>query len=229
MQAAGLANASAESPDVAARIRFVPGDMSDFDLSMEFGLVVIGFRSFQVLHEPAQQRGCLAAIHRHLRPRGLLAFHIFDPLLDRCAPTEAASAPVDRGSVRHPVSGNLVSLTVLARQNDPIRQQARELWEFRELDAAGGVLRREQEVLTMRWTYRHEMRYLLELAGLRVRSEWSDFRGSAPAYGKEQVWVAQRPAHVSELFDVGDSGGSDIARHKDRYISDAVDPRSPGA
>ena len=99
---------------------------------------------------------------------------------------------------------------MLERKNDPLRQQARELWEFRELDAAGGVLRREQEVLTMRWTYRHEMRYLLELAGFVVRSEWSDFRGSPPAYGKEQVWVAQRPA--VRACRPGESG-IDIARH----------------
>lgn len=32
---------------------------------------------------------------------------------------------------------------------------------------------------------------------------------------------------VSVLFDLGDSGGSDIARHKDDYIGEAVDAANP--
>jgi hypothetical protein len=32
---------------------------------------------------------------------------------------------------------------------------------------------------------------------------------------------------VSVLFDLGDSGGSDIARHKDEYIGEAVDAANP--
>lgn len=44
----------------------------------------------------------------------------------------------------------------------------------------------------MRWTYRYEMRHLLELSGFSVESESSDFLGSPPAYAREQVWVAQR-------------------------------------
>jgi hypothetical protein len=36
----------------------------------------------------------------------------------------------------------------------------------------------------------------------------------------------ERPAqgaHISAIFDLGDSGGSDIARFKDEYIGDAVE------
>ena len=32
-----------------------------------------------------------------------------------------------------------------------------------------------------------------------------------------------RTADVRVLFDLGDSGGSDIARHKDAYLADAFD------
>jgi hypothetical protein len=44
----------------------------------------------------------------------------------------------------------------------------------------------------MRWTYRYELRHLLELAGLTVRAEYSDFRGSPPRYGGEIIAVAHR-------------------------------------
>ena len=48
------------------------------------------------------------------------------------------------------------------------------------------------ELLELRWTYRSELRHLLELCGFAVRAEHGDFRGSAPAYGQEQVWVVER-------------------------------------
>jgi hypothetical protein len=35
---------------------------------------------------------------------------------------------------------------------------------------------------------------------------------------------AERPkAHISEIFGIGSSGGSNIAKHKDRYIGEAVE------
>ena len=37
-----------------------------------------------------------------------------------------------------------------------------------------------------------------------------------------------RTAEVSALFDLGDSGGSDIARHKDGYLADAFDANANG-
>jgi hypothetical protein len=82
---------------------------------------------------------------------------------------------------------------VLHRTTEPLRQVMTELWEFVELDDSGSVLRRDLETLHLRWTYRFEMRYLLEICGFEVEAEFSDFRGSPPAYSAEQVWVARRP------------------------------------
>jgi hypothetical protein len=46
--------------------------------------------------------------------------------------------------------------------------------------------------LTLRSTYRHEMRHLLELEGSEPLSEHSDYDGSPPAYGQEQIWLARK-------------------------------------
>jgi hypothetical protein len=48
--------------------------------------------------------------------------------------------------------------------------------------------------------YRYETRYLLELAGFKVLSEYSDFKGSAPRYGAEQVWVSRAAAPELRVF-----------------------------
>jgi hypothetical protein len=48
--------------------------------------------------------------------------------------------------------------------------------------------------MALRWTYRHELRHLLELCGFAIEAEYSDFAGAAPAYGEELIVVARRGA-----------------------------------
>jgi len=45
--------------------------------------------------------------------------------------------------------------------------------------------------MVLRWTYRWEMHHLLNLCGFAVEAEYSDFVGSAPAYGKELIVVVR--------------------------------------
>ena len=44
--------------------------------------------------------------------------------------------------------------------------------------------------MALRWTWRWELRHLLELCGFGVEAEYSNFARSAPAYGKELIMVA---------------------------------------
>jgi SAM-dependent methyltransferase len=182
-----------EPAEVRDRVRLVQGDMAAFDLGERFGLAVIPFRGFQIITTPQAQRNCLTSVHTHLRPGGILVLHLFDPLLQTLVPEETAAPHPDRGTVRHPQTGNEVRVRVLSRRNDPLRQVFDEEWLFEEVDAGGAVVRGERETLSLRWTYRYEMRYLLEVAGFTELVEYSDFRSSPPAYGREQVWLARRP------------------------------------
>jgi SAM-dependent methyltransferase len=181
----------ATMPEDARKLaRFVQGDMADFRLDQTFALAIIPYRVFQVLITPEEQRRCLECIHRHLRPGGRLIVNLFDPQLPRCVP----DAPFDsqEQTVRHPTTGNAVKVEIIQHSNDPVRQVLTEVWRFTELDGTGQVLRQEEEVLTLRWTHRQEMRYLFELAGFEAEAEFSDFQGSPPAYGREQVWVVRQ-------------------------------------
>ena len=59
------------------------------------------------------------------------------------------------------------------------------------IDDAGRVVSTEETSWALRWTLRQEMIWLLELCGLQPVEQWSDFHRAAPAYGKEQIWVAR--------------------------------------
>ncbi len=177
-------------PALQTAIRLVPGDLAKFDLDERFDAVLIPARSFMFMLTIEQQRACLARVHRHLRPGGVTAIHLFDPLLDLCVPGRKPGRTETRDD---PVTGHAIRVDVLFREDDPLAQTVREVWRFSEIATSGEVLRSEEEELVMRWTYRYEMRHLLELAGFTDAVEYSDFAGSPPAYGREQVWIARRP------------------------------------
>jgi len=115
---------------------------------------------------------------------------LFDPKYEYLVP--GSRPPHERlEDVVHPDRGTRVTVAIGERTLDPVRQVMREVWTFREHDAGGAVLLEESEILSLRWSFRHEMRHLFARAGIEVEAEYSDFQGSPPAYGKEQVWVVR--------------------------------------
>jgi ubiquinone/menaquinone biosynthesis C-methylase UbiE len=171
-------------------LRFVRGNMRRFTLPKRFGLVVIAYRAFQHLLTIEDQRSCLEHVRRHLRPRGRLAVHLFDPKLDACVPVNAPAVS-KRPAARDPMTGEDVSVTVTDHRNDPVTQTFSEIWRW-TVAKDGSIVRTFDDELRLRWTYRYEMRHLLELAGFTSAIEYSDFKKSPPRYAAEQVWVASR-------------------------------------
>lgn len=179
---------------VSERAKFVTGDITNFDLDQRFPLIICPFRSFQMLLTVEQERDCLRVVYRHLEDGGRFIVALFDPKLEYLVPGGVpARTSMRMGEpVRHPATGNDVVVDAMERENDPLTQTFVERWRFREMDPAGRVVREEWENLPMRWIYRYEMRYLLELSGFDIEAEYSNFEGTPPAYGGEQVWVARR-------------------------------------
>lgn len=174
--------------EAARRLHLRHGDMCEFELSQRFAFIVVAFRSFQNLLDPEAQGRCLVCLRKHLAPNGKAIINLFDPRYDLILPGRQENPRLPRDFI-HPASGNHVHVETLERVNDPFTQTFRERWRFSEIDSNGGVVRQEEECLQMRWTFRYEMRHLLEGCGFVVESEYSDFQRSPPEYGKEQIWV----------------------------------------
>ncbi|MBI2922830.1 MAG: class I SAM-dependent methyltransferase [Planctomycetes bacterium] len=169
---------------------FVRGNMRKFDLGRRFRLILIPFRSFQSMLTPEEQRDCLRCVRRHLAPGGLFIVNIFDPKLEYCVPGRSKVISRYR-KVTDPATGARANLEVLSRDNDALRQILREKWHFIVRDRRGRLIRRMNRELAIRWTYRTEMAHLLELEGFEPVACHGDFRGGAPRYGSEQVWVCR--------------------------------------
>jgi SAM-dependent methyltransferase len=176
-------------PELAARVRLVEADMTDFALGREFALALIPARAFQILTEPSAQRATLTRIRKHLRPGGYLVLDLFDPRFELLL-AQADSAGLER-EARDQATGDLVRRQVLARHVDFLRQTLSETLRIERFDASGKLLEHEETSWTLRWMMRQEVQYLLELCGFAPVAEYSDFRRSPPAYGKEQIWIAR--------------------------------------
>ena len=59
------------------------------------------------------------------------------------------------------------------------------------IDPAGIRVAAEETSWALRWIWRQEMAWLLELAGFEVVEHYADFDRAPPAYGREQLWVAR--------------------------------------
>jgi len=174
---------------VRDRLTFVHQDMTRLDLPARFGLVLIPFRSFQHLLTVELQRKALSAVAGHLAPNGRLALHLFDPRLDLLLD---ATPPPPEISAVDPLTGHRFVADILRTRFDHLAQIRRDVWRYREMDAARKLLDEDTREMALRWTYRHELRHLLELCGFVLEAEYSDFAGAPAAYGKELVVVARR-------------------------------------
>jgi len=170
------------------RLALTKQDMSALNLDRRFGFVFVPARSFQHLLTIDLQRKSLEAIRRHLQPSGRLALHLFDPRLDFLID---ANTPQPGLSGIHPETGRRYVGEVLRTNFDHLNQVRRDVWRYAEIGPSGEVLAEDTREMALRWTYRWELHHLLNLCGLAVEAEYSDFAGAAPAYGKELILVAR--------------------------------------
>ncbi len=175
------------------RIELAEGDMRRFALGRRFNLVMIPFRAFLHLLTPEDERQALECIREHLAGDGRLIFNLFDPRLDIIAAHSGSlgTALKKVSEFVHPVTGRRFVVWD-TRQYDTERQIITQYFIHEELDEAGGVLSKAYTPLTLRYVFRWEMQYLLELCGFQIEALYGDFERGPFRYGGEQIWVARK-------------------------------------
>lgn len=183
-------------PDVQKRLGIVCGDMREFTLRSTVPLAIITFRAFQNLLTINDQRQCLENISRLLTPGGKLVFDIFDPRLETLAPNpQDIFGPRIRllCTFENPEHGSTVAVSLARTSIDLVKQTFTEQWIFDEWGLYRNMnMTRAIQELTLRWSYRYEIQYLLELCGFQVLNLFSDFSRTPFRYGQHQIWVAQK-------------------------------------
>ncbi len=172
-------------------VRWVEGDMRDFDLPERFGLIFIPFRSFQHLLTVEDQLSCLSCIRRHLAPAGRLAINIFNPdivLIVNWLTARKGSLELTRqGDAQGDRWKRWESVDFM-----PATQRHDVTFVDERLDGDGVVVSRVYRGLKLRYTFRYEMEHVLIRAGFQIEALYGDFSGSAfEDTSPEMVWLAR--------------------------------------
>jgi SAM-dependent methyltransferase len=177
--------------EVGGRITLAQGDMRSFALPRRFDVVNISW-SFIYLLTPEDQRQALTCMRDHLEEGGRLIFSMPDPKLDSIpANLSFATVPRKTSAFVRPDNGHRVIVWVSTEYS--FEHQTVDLLSFyEELDDDGRVIDKTYRPLTMRFTFRQEMQYLLELCGFTVEALYGDHQRGPYHPGGSQIWVARK-------------------------------------
>jgi SAM-dependent methyltransferase len=152
-------------------LRLACAPMQSFDLGSDrFMLIYSAFRGFQHLYTVEDQLACLACVRRHLAPRGLFAFDVFNPDPARMALPEEPETE----DLRFELDGEQV-VRYTAVRRDPVAQLIHLTMRY-ERRRGSQVLGSDSVSLRMRYFFRFELEHLLARAGFAGVSVYGDFR-----------------------------------------------------
>lgn len=186
-----------QPPEVRERIELIEGDMRNFSLGKRFKLIFIAYSSFLHMQSSEEQRSALRCIYEHLEYGGRLVLNIFDPSIQLIAELSrpGGTAPARIADITLPEQGRHV-IVWDTRRYDLDNQVAEVYRIFEDLDENGRVTDTVYNYLQLRYIFRWEMKYLLELSGFEVVSLFGDFQRGPFKHGQQQVWVARKSGRV---------------------------------
>jgi len=176
-------------------IRWVLGDMREFDLGQKFDLVLIPGHSFQFMLTPMDQVQCLNCIKRHLNPGGLLVIHLDHQDVNWLGslPRQATEIKSEWREIRHPLTGHIIrTANKWAYELSTQTATVTTVWEEVGLDGAA-IQRWQREPMPLHCVFRFEMEHVLKRVGYEIEAVYGDFFKSTLTDESEQmIWVARK-------------------------------------
>jgi len=172
-------------------VEWVHGDMRSARLGRRYSLAVCAFNSFLCLLSVDDALAFLRNAREHLEPGGLLGIEV-----SAFSPEELAEEP-GGPELRHDFTRELPDgrLDRFSVSRYDAASQLLSMRLFYELYGPSGELRdRRAHDLTIRVTWRDDLRLLLRLAGFEVEAVYGGFEGEPFAAGSDHLIVlARRP------------------------------------
>ncbi len=183
-----IAQRKAEALGVGNQARFVQGDIRDFDLRQQFGLVLVPINSFMHLDTVDDQLAALRCLRNHMHANSLLVLDLFNPMAQDLGSDQNVLV-YDRTFSLH----EAVIQKYVVRHTDWAEQCQHVQFIYDEQGAKGG-LRRHVLPFTMRWLYRFELEHLLIRAGFVIESWFGDYELGPYTNESSQLIVAAHRA-----------------------------------
>jgi len=155
-------------------VSLVQGDMSDFSIDKKFELITTPFRPFQHLTTVKQQRACLACVKKHLEPDGRFVLDLFNPSIPHLANQDRLKE-FDTGEEPHVrPDGTIIRRSARIADFDYVNQINDTELIYYVTDPQGKTTRLVHRFY-MRYMFRFEAEYLLNLCGFEVENIYSSY------------------------------------------------------
>jgi len=183
-----------KAEDKGYKLNIFQGDMTSFDAGRMYSLAIIARSGFMHLPTPEIQRAALLNIRRQLCDGGILTLNTFDPLPFMQAEQMKTSDEDFSFRLEYINAEGKREKIYTAVTYDAVSQIMSGKWKFETLDDEGKVIAERIRPLTMRQTYRQEMKYLIELCGFEIEALYTGykFKPADELTPSDLVWVLRK-------------------------------------
>ena len=186
--------AASKAKDMGLKLNIYPADMTKFDSGRKYSLAIIARSGFMHLPTPELQKAALLNIREQLSDGGILTLNTFDPF----PPIQAAqlsTGPEDYSfRLEYVNSDGKKERIYNAIGYNSITQIMSGNWKFETLDDEGNIIEERVRPVTMRQTYRQEMKWLIELCGFELVEVYGDYKWTpvGDSSSGNLVWVMKK-------------------------------------
>ena len=173
-----------QSAAIQQRVRLHHANMAAFELSREYRLIFIPFRSFQSLTTSADQEGCLQCVRKHLDPTGHFIVNVFKPygfLDDRWIDLK------ERIDFETLDGDTMIRRSHIRRQIDAEQQIIYPEFTY-YVQKGEEVVRTYREKLMLKYYYESQLRKLLESNGFEIQDAFGYYDNRAVSEGTELIF-----------------------------------------
>lgn len=158
-------------PDIAARTRFVLGDVSSYESEQQFRMILLPYHTFMHFQTQSLQLQVLNQLSRSLADGGVMVFDLPNAG-EAFATQDEHSISLERMFI-NPDTGHTVMQQSVSNL-DRVRQILEITWIYDEIDH-NGVVHRTVAPLTLRYVFYSELNLLLSAAGLELLNVYGDY------------------------------------------------------
>lgn len=188
---------SREETAVQERVKYIEGDMADFELGKEFRTILIPTNSFGYLTTMDAQKSCLAVAYRHLASGGTIVIEerLYTPEIIIGLQARRAVPTIQMAGI-NPETGKYTTFHTIWRDIDITRQTIYTLRFIEELEPDGTIRRIVPEdggKVRNHFFNIFELHLLLEQAGFEVVHTWGGYdRRGVKTTSRSMIFVARK-------------------------------------
>jgi len=181
-----------DNPSIAGKVELIHGNMADFSLGRRFALIMAPFRVFQCLTSNDDIASSLKCIREHLTDDGIFIVNVFNPKITANESWDSWDSPdeiIDFEGIDKKTGAHVIRKH--CKERIDMANQVIYPYFVHQVTYPDGRAERIVDHLQLKYYYRHQLRAVVEAAGLTITEEYSWYDKTPPG-GREIIFVCRK-------------------------------------